>query len=326
VNAAEDIACPLCGDRRTCDLGEILHGHPTVIAGVEVDLGDQPVRLIGCAACGFQFKHPAPAEDVLLDCYARAESGQWSLSPDPYERRFDVLKDAVERCAPPADRTPSVRRVLDVGCFNGGLLEHLGECWEKHGVEPSTEAAQVARDRGISILGPVLGDGVPSEFFDAALAIDVVEHVPDPMPFFHHLARVLRPGGVLVLLTGDTAAPSWRWQGSRYWYCSLPEHVSFFRRSTLEHAGRACGMTTVEHRRMSHIRTRASRRLNEASKNVVYGFVHRVGWLPGSRLRSRVLDRRAPGWLSARDHQLVVMCRQEPMAEKSLVTAEGIQS
>lgn len=308
-------ACPLCGEDATRELGLIRHAHPTLIAGVEADLGDETFRLMGCDTCGFRFKEPAPPAEVLLDCYARAPADQWSIAPDPYERRFDLVKDVVQRFAP--DPASALGRVLDIGCFNGALLNFLGGPWEAFGLEPSAKAADLARMRGVTILGPVLGEAVPSDLFDAALAIDVVEHVPDPMVFFRHVARVLRPGGVAVVLTGDTAAPAWRWQGSRYWYCSLPEHVSFFRRSALEYVGRACGLKIVYHRRLSHIRAGLGRRLREAAKNVAYGVAVRVGWLPSSALRRHVLARRAPGWLSANDHQLVVMRREMDVGLRS---------
>jgi hypothetical protein len=119
----------------------------------------------------------------------------------------------------------------------------------------------------------------------------------------------LRPGGILVLLTGDTDAASWRLQGSRYWYCSLVEHESFFCRATLDRIGASCGLSKIACERISHIRASVPQAVTEALKNVAYVCAQWIGWLPGRRMRERVLDRRAPGWVSARDHMLCVMRR-----------------
>ena len=100
--------------------------------------------------------------------------------------------------------------------------------WNRYGIEPSVKAAEVARNRGVDVLAPTL-DGLDDSHgqFDVLTAIDVVEHIVDPMPFFRQVRDRLAPGGVLVLLTGNSSSFSWRMQGGMFWYCSLPEHVSF---------------------------------------------------------------------------------------------------
>jgi SAM-dependent methyltransferase len=48
---------------------------------------------------------------------------------------------------------------------------------------------------------------VPSETYDAALAINVVEHVEEPLPFFRGVLRVLKPGGVFIATTPSSRHP-----------------------------------------------------------------------------------------------------------------------
>jgi len=215
----------------------------------------------------------------------------------------------LEEHAPEAAGSNAGRRVIDIGCSNGALLEYLGARWQKDGIEPSAQAAEMARRRGVNIVGAVVEDAVAGSGYDAALAIDIVEHLPNPLRFFQRVASLLKPDGVLVLLTGDTDAPAWRWQGSRYWYCSMPEHVSFFCYDALERVASASGMASISQMRLSHIRATARQRLIEAGKNIAYGLAWRVGWLPSARWRAAMLHRRAPGWLAARDHLLHVMRR-----------------
>lgn len=295
--------CAICGRGGCTDLGPILHPLPTQVGGVLIDLpGDY--RLKRCGRCGFQFKDPPIAADRLLACYAEAESSHWGETVDPRERRFDVIAELLGRHAPG-------RRVLDIGCFNGALLEHLGSAWERYGVEPSRKAVATAKQRGVRIVGRTLDD-VPGEVgaFDAILAIDVVEHIAEPVGFFRGVWERLGPNGIFLAVTGDTGALTWRMQGSRYWYCSIPEHVSFYCQSTMAYLEREMGMERVEYERHSHIRSRIGPKSVELAKNLIYTVGNRLKGLGVRRFQRTFVERRAPGWMTARDHMFYVMKRR----------------
>ena len=59
--------------------------------------------------------------------------------------------------------------------------------------------------------------GFDDAHFDAIVCGWVLEHLPDPRPGLHELARVMKPGGKLLLLvTEDTLTGS---MCSRMWHC-----------------------------------------------------------------------------------------------------------
>lgn len=48
---------------------------------------------------------------------------------------------------------------------------------------------------------------VPSNTYDTALAINVVEHLADPLPFLRGIQRVLKPGGMFIATTPSSRHP-----------------------------------------------------------------------------------------------------------------------
>ena len=283
-------ACPICGS--VCArAGPVVHNEPTRVAGVPIDLSGLDQVMMRCPACALMFKHPFVPEAQLVRCYESAPGDQWQDDPDPVARRFDDIERVVRAHA-------TGHRLLDIGCSNGALLAFMGSSWSRCGIEPGIEAARLARDRGVEILGSMIDDLGDAERFDGMLAIDVLEHLTDPGAFVARVRRALAPGGVFVALTGDTDTPSWRWHGTRYWYAALPEHQVFFSRATIERLARDHAMTLAHYERTSHARFSASRRVRDAVRGSLWGLAGRL------RLGGRGP---APGWLPARDHMLVAL-------------------
>lgn len=294
--------CPACQSVDLDDFGEILHALPAMVAGVPINLGEQQYQLCKCNKCQLRFKSPAVEERRLTACYEASNSSHWNDRPDPHRRRFDEMLSLVRKFAPGTD-------IIDIGCFNGAMLEYFGVEFDRFGIEPSRDAAAVARERGVNVLGASLYDIPPVARFDAVLAIDVLEHIAEPVVFFEKVTSVLRPGGVFISLTGDADSMSWKLQGARHWYCSLPEHVTFFDRKSIGELGRRAGLDEVWYKRVSHQRNGLWHWMNDLSKNLAFTCAYRLG---GERLPGigRKLRRRAPVWLSATDHMLHVGRKQ----------------
>ncbi len=94
----------------------------------------------------------------------------------------------------------AVGRVLEIG--GAGLPALLDGA---HAVDPLMRQHPGGR-RAVAARAEELpyGDGA----FDAALALNVIDHVQDPARCLAEAARVLRPGGVL-LLSCNVYAPAW---------------------------------------------------------------------------------------------------------------------
>ena len=87
------------------------------------------------------------------------------------------------------------RRILDVGCGDGVLLDRLGAWGHAEGIEPdATTLGPDAAHRRIH-LGPFDASFRPDEPFDLVLFLDVLEHLDDPVASLTRARELLRRGG-----------------------------------------------------------------------------------------------------------------------------------
>lgn len=89
--------------------------------------------------------------------------------------------------------------ILDAGCGGGATMEGLRRHGRVRGMEISEEAVAFNRERGRDVVAGAIEE-MPFDdgAFDLALALDVVEHVPDDLRALKEMHRVLRPGGSLL--------------------------------------------------------------------------------------------------------------------------------
>jgi SAM-dependent methyltransferase len=249
---ASTVACPVCGSGDVTVAGRPYYRQPTTVAGVPIDVSDLDLKWRRCGACGYHFIHPGIPDDRLLNCYRSASTGHWGTGESYPELRFyDQKKQLLDRFSPG-------KRVLDFGCFDGGFLEYLGPAYEKFGIEPSADAARSAGARGVKILGATTTEAQQSADaqavgpVDAIVAFDVFEHLVDPVGVLRDLRRLLRPGGIMVIETGDSDAPLWKRVGIRYGYAAYVEHVGLFNRTSIAAAGKHAGLSLVHYQTSKH--------------------------------------------------------------------------
>jgi methionine biosynthesis protein MetW len=103
-------------------------------------------------------------------------------------------------------------RCLDVGCGDGGtsgpwLTSHAGQYV---GVDISESAVAAARNRGLDARRVTDARELPFEqgSFDAAICLEVLEHVFQPQQVLEEIRRVLRAGGRVITTVPNVA--HWR--------------------------------------------------------------------------------------------------------------------
>jgi tocopherol O-methyltransferase len=97
--------------------------------------------------------------------------------------------------------------VCDIGCGYGATAEHLAERYRVHvtGITISEQQRRIADAREpaagtfVCVNRDWLANGMPDASFERVIAIESSEHMVDKERFFAEAARVLRPGGRLVV-------------------------------------------------------------------------------------------------------------------------------
>jgi SAM-dependent methyltransferase len=121
-------------------------------------------------------------------------------------------------------------RLLDVGCGSGEWLATMRKLgWEVEGIDFDENAIRVARQSGLQIHhGSLEQQGFSNENFDAVVLNHVIEHVPDPIGTLVECARILKPGGKLVLFTPNSSSLSHQLFKRNWRGLEPPRHLHIF--------------------------------------------------------------------------------------------------
>ena len=208
--------------------------------------------MVKCGGCGLVFVGQDPAtidfQALYGESYYTGGSdqvfadyiGQQAARRAQARRKLWAL-----RHLPP--RVARSGRLLDVGCAAGFFLAEAQAFYEVQGVELSAFSSAFAREH-LSLpvhTGTLQDAALPAAHFDVVTLWDVIEHVADPVAVLAEAARVLRPGGRLILTTGDWGSTYAQRRGADWHLMTPPWHLYMFSRDTLAQAGARAGLRVV---------------------------------------------------------------------------------
>jgi len=124
-------------------------------------------------------------------------------------------------------------KLIDVGCGVGYFLSAVNAKWERHGVDISNVALEIAAKYASVKQGefPKLDYG--SDYYDLAFMSHVIEHVEDPLEYVKAVYRILKVGGVFIISSPDFDSGCARRFKNNYRMLHDKGHISLFTSASL---------------------------------------------------------------------------------------------
>jgi 2-polyprenyl-3-methyl-5-hydroxy-6-metoxy-1,4-benzoquinol methylase len=223
-------------------------------------VGAFDAEVVCCRNCGFRQVRPRLTEAEVASLYtadyfdsdAAAGFQDYARQQQRLEREGYFLARRLRRVGPAG-------RLLEVGCALGFLLDAVKRFsgWQVEGIDISSFAVEFARRTyGLDVrCGALEQMGYDAETFDAVVQKDVLEHVLHPREHLAETGRIMKPGGLLWLVTPNGEAnlrPLHGLSASLAESDELPlldqAHVSFFTRDNLLRLADECGFECVRFR------------------------------------------------------------------------------
>lgn len=213
-------------------------------------------KVVRCEECGYVFTNPQLSEKELEEYYSgdyikasvETPPSAQDIHKEPYRHSLNRKRELgfVVRYRPNG-------RLLDIGCAWGGLLylaRQMG--FDAYGVEiagPNVEFAK--RELGLNVVRGQLKEACfKKHFFDAIIAVHMLEHAPNPKEVLKEIFRILKKDGIFVGIVPNVDSFLLEKLGENWIWLTPDDHYSHFgsdfMRRELEAIGFKCEFSSEE--------------------------------------------------------------------------------
>lgn len=293
--------CPGCG----CSSPHPLRGagKPFEFRTRSLIFRQNEYRIFRCGACGLVFKNSILSDDLFELLYGDVDYSNWSAYRT-YPSERPVLRHL--------DSLPAGSQVLDFGCSSGRLLEQANPRIGKWGFEVNKTAAREAAAKGIQM--PTDRKNLKSlqQTFDAVLLMDVFEHLSNPTMLLREMTELVKPGGMLVVSTGNADCRACQTDIPNFWYFRSIQHLCMITKQYASCFAEGSGLRLASWQECSHYDTKFFNRMAQHLRQWIYAFRYRhpgsavvaaMDWLPV--LRKSATWKIPPPYSASRDHTVV---------------------
>ena len=162
-----------------------------------------------CAGCRTLYMSPRPTPEIMSSYYGNSENYKyWAEHIFPASepaRREKIHRPMLGYIVEACDRFAVPRKLLvEVGPGFGtfaALASQSGTFERVVAIERTPEMARACRERGVTVIEQAVEDVSLAELgqADVVVSFEVIEHLFEPAQYLLAAARLLRPGGLLLL-------------------------------------------------------------------------------------------------------------------------------
>lgn len=202
----EHVLCAVCGS-----------DDPSPYRRGMYRVGERLFDLVRCRVCGLVYVDPRPDAATLAWMYDDPEYfvDGYNLGVEDecyFDRGEELLAQYDGEVARLEAEVGGRGRMLELGSAGGFFLEAARRRgWEVQGVELSPVAARFSREElGLEVFEGWLEEApFAAASFDVAICDNVLEHTLSPLGTLRTLARLVRPGGHVLLVVPSYVNSPW---------------------------------------------------------------------------------------------------------------------
>lgn len=232
--------CPICKSQNTTELYPKNVDLRLLTFTYEFTPESQKTfRVVRCRNCTHVFCQPLP-KDIYRN-YEDVVDKEYLLHSQTRKLTSKSVLNIIKHYVPSG-------KLLDVGCATGDFLEmarNFGYLVE--GLELSKWSSEIVKKKAIKV-HKVLLKSLSSRFprrFDAITMFGVIEHFQNPRSEMIYINKLLKPGGILIVWTGDVDGIMSRILGRRWWYWQ-GQHIQYFTNASLNRLASLSGFEKID--------------------------------------------------------------------------------
>ncbi len=182
-----------------------------------------------CGECGLVYLSPRikNLDNVYTDDRTSSTSKYYKFAIEAdrkiFAKRLKIIEEYVKKGA-----------FLDIGCSIGTFLELAkADGWESIlGIEPNPNSALACREKGLAVINKFFDADLAGTLqqFDAVYIGDVIEHLPEPNEILQNIYRILKPNGIVMIVT-----PNFDSLVARLLQIKPFEHILYFTKPSIMH-------------------------------------------------------------------------------------------
>ena len=203
-------------------------------------LTQEEFKILECNECKLLFTSPCPTPDKIGNYY---KSEDYLSHNEEKKGLFAKIYNKVKKINIKNKFNITVNgqqstdnNLLDIGCGVGDFLLYAKEkgC-NVTGIEPGEDARKIAEKKlDCKILSPEELQNIPDNSFDIITMWHVLEHVADLKTEIHHLQRILKKDGRLVLALPNYKSYDAEYYKDKWAAYDVPRHLSHFSQTSIK--------------------------------------------------------------------------------------------